>query len=947
MRILPLLVIICTVFGSLVVDARNKRPRAPRSRLLPMMRHMERGRPNRFKTRPNIVVFITDDQDVMLNSMAYMPKTQRILAQGGAVFNNSFVTTPMCCPSRSSILTGRYVHNHNVFTNNENCSSPYWQRTHEPYTFATYLSNAGYRTGYFGKYLNEYNGSYVPPGWREWVGQIRNSRFYNYKVNRNGLKFKHGFSYERDYFTDLIANDSASFFKLSKKTFPHRPVAMVLAFPAPHGPEDGAPQYSHMFENNTDHRIQGYNMAPNMDKHWILRWTQQLSDKQLAFTDMLQQKRLQTLQSVDDAVEKVYNMLIEQGQLENTYMIYTSDHGYHLGQFGLVKGKSFPYDWDTRVPYLIRGPSVQPNTVMSQIVLNIDLAPTLLDIAGVDAPPQMDGNSIMPLFENASDINNKAGNKKKKQWRDTFLLERGKIPKKMDRTILRINEKLPKEVLLSIECQKEDYQSPCKPGQAWECIERGGMLRMKKCKFKKRPGRHCVCRKKVPTVPRDERRSQRNFLKDHATQDFRFRFIRSAEVTEEAASENPGYKSILKRAVSPGKEWRDPFSFPQGDQSFPKCFLFPNNTVKCDNVIYESYDAWKQQKQSLDAQIARLKGKLDGLKDIRGHLRKTKPLDGEEGEVEETFIPIFPAVGDYEEEEEDDDEEEEEEEDCVCAEDEEVVYVDGDGVEQDRPFYSSGRRRYAAPRDRERRSRERARDRTGLRGSDRRQKLTRPPNPHPQGEHPMKAIREGIKSIKVTPEEREERQKKKERKQMRRLKMGNCNLEGLNCFEHDNDHWTVPPYWTKGSFCSCINSNNNTYWCLRTINSTHNFMYCEFITGFVEYFDLLEDPFMLHNNIHRVSEPMLAQLHDQLVILRRCEGAKECTPKPQNSNMRNRHQEPSGEGGEDKGSDVKGESSKGSRHHSFQDGNDSTEGSGSRFHGNHPKEYAELGSGFL
>eukprot|EP00058_Branchiostoma_floridae_P003590 XP_002589078.1 hypothetical protein BRAFLDRAFT_120897 [Branchiostoma floridae] len=922
MRILPLLVIICTVFGSLVVDARNKRPRAPRSRLLPMMRHMERGRPNRFKTRPNIVVFITDDQDVMLNSMAYMPKTQRILAQGGAVFNNSFVTTPMCCPSRSSMLTGRYVHNHNVFTNNENCSSPYWQRTHEPYTFATYLSNAGYRTGYFGKYLNEYNGSYVPPGWREWVGQIRNSRFYNYKVNRNGLKFKHDSSYERDYFTDLIANDSVSFFKLSKKTFPHRPVAMVLAFPAPHGPEDGAPQYSHMFANNTDHRIQGYNMAPNMDKHWILRWTQPLDNTQLAFTDMLQQKRLQTLQSVDDAVEKVYNMLIEQGQLENTYMIYTSDHGYHLGQFGLVKGKSFPYDWDTRVPYLIRGPNVQPNTVMSQIVLNIDLAPTLLDIAGVDVPPQMDGNSIMPLFENASDIK--------------------KIPKKMDRTILRINEKLPKEVLLSIECQKEDYQSPCKPGQAWECIERGGMLRMKKCKFKKRPGRHCVCRKKVPTVPREERRSQRNFLKDHATQDFRFRFIRSAEETEhQADSENPGYKSILKRAANPGKDWSDPFSFPQGDQSFPKCFLFPNNTVKCDNVIYESYDAWKQQKQSLDAQIARLKGKLDGLKDIRGHLRKTKPLDGEEVEIEETFIPIYPAVGDYEEEDDGEDGEEEDEEDCVCGEDEEVVYVDGEGVEQDRPFYSSGRRRYAAPRDRERRSRERVRERSGARGSDRRQKLTRPPNPHPQGEHPMKAIREGIKSIKkVTPEEREERQKKKERKQMRRLKMGNCNLEGLNCFEHDNDHWTVPPYWTKGSFCACINSNNNTYWCLRTINTTHNFMYCEFITGFVEYFDLLEDPYMLHNNIHRVSEPMLAELHDQLVILRRCEGSKECTPKPQNSNMRNRHQEPSGEGGEDEGSEVKGESSKG-RHHSFQDGNNSTEGSGSRYLG------TELGSGFI
>ncbi|KAM7347730.1 N-acetylglucosamine-6-sulfatase-like isoform 1-T1 [Cochliomyia hominivorax] len=346
---------------------------------------------------PNIILILTDDQDVILNGLHPMRNVINLLGTEGAIFENAFTTSPMCCPSRASLLSGQYVHNHRTWNNSVagGCNGQYWLNQIEENTLAPTLLKAGYTNFFAGKYLNGFQGAKLPPGWQEFYGLHGNSRYYNYTLLENHKNV----SYGDVYLTDLLRSKVLRFLnKYNKST----PFFAMIAPPAPHAPYTPAERHENTFDGLKALRTPNFNIIDKA-KHWLISNAQVIPNNTLELMDIYFKKRWQSLLAVDELVADVISNLKNKGQLDNTYIIYTSDNGYHIGQFAQPFDKRQPYETDIRVPLLIRGPNIPKGVKITAPTALIDIFPTILEWLNLPSNRLMDGQSINAFIANAPD----------------------------------------------------------------------------------------------------------------------------------------------------------------------------------------------------------------------------------------------------------------------------------------------------------------------------------------------------------------------------------------------------------------------------------------------------------------------------------------------------------------------------------------------------------------
>jgi arylsulfatase A-like enzyme len=357
-------------------------------------------------------LIVTDDQDV--GTLSFMPSLDEVLVERGASFRNAFVVITACSPSRASILRGQYSHNHGLLLNDgpDGGFHGFHALALEDSTLATWLQSAGYRTALVGKYLNGYEEpSFVPPGWDEWYVKTKKG-YYDYVLSENGRAVAYG-SEAPDYLTDVLSRKAVEF--IGRDAEKNQPFFLYLAPWAPHRPAVPAPRHSEEFASLRAPRPPSFDEEDVSDKPEYIRARRRLSSEEIAETDALYRNRIRSLQAVDEMVAAIVEILEETDQIENTYIVFTSDSGYHLGQHRLRRGKGGPYEENIRVPLVIRGPGIPAGRSIDRFALNIDLAPTLAEFARLSVPAFVDGRSLAPVLA--------AKGLPAEPWRQSFLIE--------------------------------------------------------------------------------------------------------------------------------------------------------------------------------------------------------------------------------------------------------------------------------------------------------------------------------------------------------------------------------------------------------------------------------------------------------------------------------------------------------------------------------------------
>ena len=371
--------------------------------------------PGEGRSGPNVVVLMTDDQTV--RDMTPLRRTRRLIGDAGVTFTRSFVSYPVCCPSRATFLTGQYAHNNDVHCLYPWCGGGYGRLNQREY-LPVWLERAGYVTAHMGKFLNGYGRERapdVPRGWTEWYGLVDHStyRMWGYTMFENGRPRTYGSPLReqpRLYQTDVLGRKAVDF--IQRRAPDEAPFFLSVAFLAPHH-ESGftqrqtgklvrpAPRHRGRFARAAFRRPPNYNESDVSDKPWFLgRWNRPLTPARDAAIVTRMRERWESLLAVDEAVARIVEELARAGELDDTYVIFTSDNGYMQGEHRVPLGKMLPYDPSTQVPLLIRGPRLPRGRQTNALVGNVDLAPTILEATPARAPRRLDGRSILPFARN-------------------------------------------------------------------------------------------------------------------------------------------------------------------------------------------------------------------------------------------------------------------------------------------------------------------------------------------------------------------------------------------------------------------------------------------------------------------------------------------------------------------------------------------------------------------
>jgi len=358
------------------------------------------------RAEPNFVVIMADDMNA--DEIAYMPNLNKYLKDKGITFSNFFASTPLCCPSRTTFLTGQYSHNTGIHDNGGSNGGfeAFKALGLEQNTIATRLQDAGYRTGLMGKYLNYYSGkldadgvAYIPPGWDEWHVFVSGISYFSFNINSNG-QIDHFGKENGEYSTDYLTKLAVNF--IDESTTDVRPFFLFLTPTAPHKPYSPALEHRLSYLDAETNKTDAFNEQDISDKPTWVGELEPITQEQIDTLDAEFILRMQMLLSLDDMIGDVIQTLNATNKMKDTYLIFTADHGWHQGEHRLFNTKGTPYEETIKIPFIMRGPNVPQAAIRDQLISNIDFYNTILDLGLKRSVKNVDGRSFKPLIRDAA-----------------------------------------------------------------------------------------------------------------------------------------------------------------------------------------------------------------------------------------------------------------------------------------------------------------------------------------------------------------------------------------------------------------------------------------------------------------------------------------------------------------------------------------------------------------